>query len=372
MRLAGGSLFVSICLHRINTPAGRVTVRHLSAAGGMMIPVRFTTNDLPIREQFDAWLGWFDGVFNVDLAEGASGFPATSVVWTLDEFGLSHVKAPALTAVRDTALLRANPIDHWVITLGGRRTLGSGGTGLSLDVPAFVPYVSSLGRELVSQRSEDERLQLYLPRDSFRELAPLLDAAQAQALDTPLGRLLGDYIALLQRSFTELEAGDMQRLTNAVRAMVLACAGPSSDRLDLAASQINLTRREKVRQFIDMNLRDPALDATQLCRQVGMSRTQLYRLFHDDGGVARYIRHRRLLRGYADLSDTSNNASINTIADALCFEDASSFSRAFKQEFGLNPRDVRAAALAGQTLRIKATESNPEMPTTLRECLLRF
>jgi AraC-like DNA-binding protein len=340
--------------------------------GGMMIPVRFTTNDLPIREQFDAWQGWFEGVFNVALAEGKTGFAASSVVWTLDEFGLSHVRAPALTAVRDTALLRSNPIDHWVITLGQRRTIGSSGGGITLDVPASVPYVASLGRELVSQRSDDERLQLYLPRDSFRELAPLLDAAQAQALNTPLGRLLGDYIGLLQRSFVELEAGDMPRLTNAVRAMVLACAGPSSDRLDLASSQINLTRREKVRQFIDMNLREPRLDATLLCRQVGMSRTQLYRLFHDDGGVARYIRHRRLLRGYADLSDTGNNASINAIADALCFEDASSFSRAFKQEFGLNPRDVRAAAVAGQTLRIKPGELNAEMPSTLRECLLRF
>jgi len=337
-----------------------------------MIPVRFTTSELPIREQFDAWQGWFEGVFNVALAERETGFAASSVVWTLDAFGLSHVRAPALTAVRDTALIRSNPIDHWVITLGQRRTLGSGGAGLTLDVPGSVPYVASLGRELVSQRSSDERLQLYLPRDSFRELAPLLDAAQAQALDTPMGRLLGDYIGLLQRSFGELDAADMPRLTNAVRAMVLACAGPSSDRLDLASSQINLTRREKVRQFIDMNLREPTLDATLLCRQVGMSRTQLYRLFHDDGGVARYIRHRRLLRGYADLSDTANSASINVIADALCFEDASSFSRAFKQEFGLNPRDVRAAAVAGQTLRIKPGDQSSGMPSTLRECLLRF
>ncbi|HEV7256225.1 MAG TPA: helix-turn-helix domain-containing protein [Bosea sp. (in: a-proteobacteria)] len=277
-----------------------------------------------------------------------------------------------MTAVRNRTLLRANPIDHWVITLGRRRTVGSAGDGVELDVPPSVPYVSSLGRELVSQRSRDERLQLYLPRDSFRELAPVLDAAQAQALDTPLGRLLGDYIGLLERSFVDLEPADMPRLTNAVRAMVLACTGPSSDRLDVATSQINLTRREKVRQFIDRNLREPELDAALLCREIGMSRTQLYRLVHDDGGVARYIRQRRLLRAYADLSDASNSASINAIADALCFEDASSFSRAFKQEFGLNPRDVRAAAVAGQTLRIKPDEPSSEMPSTLRECLLRF
>lgn len=337
-----------------------------------MIPVRFTTHDLPIREQFDAWMGWFDGVFNVALAEHETGFAATSTVWTLDNFGLSRVKAPGLTAVRGRELLRSNPVDHWVVTLGQRRTLGSVGQGLALDVPPSVPFIASLGRELVSQRSQDERLQLYLPRDGFRELAPILEAAQGQALDTPLGRLLGDYIALLERSFADLEAEDVPRLTNAVRAMVLACTGPSSDRLDVATSQINLTRREKARQFIDRNLREPGLDATSLCREIGMSRTQLYRLFHDDGGVVRYIRHRRLLRSYADLSDPLNNASIHAIADSLCFEDASSFSRAFKQEFDLNPRDVRAAAVAGLTLRIKAREQPSAMPLTLRECLLRF
>jgi AraC-like DNA-binding protein len=337
-----------------------------------MIPTRFTTTDLPKREQFDAWLGWFEGTFNVALDDGPDEFSATSVIWTLDKFAISHVNAPALTAVRDSALLRSNPIDHWVITLGQSRTLGSAGQGIALDVPAFVPYVASLGRELVSNRPSDERLQLYLPRDGFRELTAILDAAQAQPLATPLGRLLGDYIVLLQRSLSELEAGDMPRLANAVRAMVMACVGPAADSLDMASNQINLTRRERARQFIDQRLRDPALDTTSLCRGLGMSRTQLYRLLQDDGGVANYIRHRRLLRSYADLSDTANNLSINAIAHALCFEDASSFSRAFKHEFGVNPRDVRAAAIAGQTLRLTKREPSPDRFLTLRDCLLQF
>jgi len=337
-----------------------------------MIPVRFSTGNFPLRQQFDAWQGWFEGVFDVALTDRDAGFEARNVVWTLDNFGLSHVKAPGLTAVRNRTLLRSNPVDHWVITLGQRRTVGSAGDGVVLDVPPAVPYVSSLGRELVSQRSQDERLQLYLPRDSFREFAPVLDAAHAQVLNTPLGRLLGDYIALLARSFADVEPEDVPRLTDAVRAMVLACTRPSADRLDVATSQINLTRREKARQFIDRNLREPGLDTTMLCREIGMSRTQLYRLFHDAGGVARYIRQRRLLRSYADLSDPSNSATINAIAESLCFEDASSFSRAFKQEFGLNPRDVRAAATVGLKLHVKPIQQRSVAPSTLRECLLRF
>lgn len=337
-----------------------------------MIPIRFSTSELPASQQLAAWRGWFDGMFDVAVEETEPGFDARSVVWALGDFGLSHVKAPALTALRGKKLLRSNPIDHWVITLGQSRTVGAGGEGVALDIPARTPFVVSLGRELVSQRSQDERLQLYLPRDSFRELAPVLDAAQGVALGTPLGRLLGDYIAILNSNFPALDAADVPRLTNAVRAMVLACTAPSADRLDLATTQINLTKREKVRHFIDRNLRHSDLDTAMLCREMGMSRTQLYRLLQADGGVAHYVRRRRLRRSYAELSEPSNTATITAIADSLCFEDASSFSRAFKQEFGVNPRDVRAAALAGLPPLARMREAEGAMPATLRECLLRF
>ncbi|MBW4656980.1 MAG: helix-turn-helix domain-containing protein [Kaiparowitsia implicata GSE-PSE-MK54-09C] len=226
----------------------------------------------------------------------------------------------------------------------------------------------SLGRSLVSQRSADERTHLFLPRDGFRDLASLLDAAEAQPLNSPLGRFLGDYVLLLRDNLPDLTLSDMSRFTGAVRSMVFACLAPTSDSLEEAGPQINLTRREQVRQFIDQNLRNPGLNARLLCRELGLSRTQLYRLFAQDHGVAHYVRYRRLLSCYVLLSDPSNALAINVIADTHCFEDASSFSRAFKQEFGHNPRDVRAAAVSGQHIADKRDEPFGE-PRTLNEYL---
>jgi AraC-like DNA-binding protein len=68
-----------------------------------------------------------------------------------------------------------------------------------------------------------------------------------------------------------------------------------------------------------------------------MSRSNLYRLFDDTGGVARYIRRERLLEARAVLSNPSTTQSISAITEDLCFADASSFSRAFKREFGIAP-----------------------------------
>jgi AraC-like DNA-binding protein len=337
-----------------------------------MSPIQFSTHGLPPREQIEAWRGWFDTVFDVVPGVADDGFAAQSTTWTLDGFALSRVAAPSLQATRTKTLIRRNPIDHWAVTLGQRATTGLGGHGETLNVPARTPFIVSLGCELLSQRSQDERLQLYLPRDTFSELAPMLDAVQGQALNTPLGKLLGDYIVLLEQSLAGLSAADLPRLTNAVRAMMLACVAPSSDHAAAAASQIDVSRREKARQVIGRHLRQPSLGTDTLCRELGMSRSQVYRLLQNDGGVMHYIQRRRLLQAYADLSDPSNTTSITAIAESLCFPDASSFTRAFKQEFGVSPRDVRAMSVAGQALLPVPRHPPGSEIATLRDCLRQF
>ena len=102
-----------------------------------------------------------------------------------------------------------------------------------------------------------------------------------------------------------------------------------------------------MRQAVRRHLRTPTLGPKTLSRLVGMSRSNLYRLFADTDGVARYIHVQRLLEVHAILSDSEKTQSISAIAEALCFADASSFSRTFKREFSYSPSEARSAALAG-------------------------
>lgn len=64
------------------------------------------------------------------------------------------------------------------------------------------------------------------------------------------------------------------------------------------------------------------------------------------GGVAKYIRQQRLLAAYTMISDPSNRLSIQQIAEGLCVAGGSSFSRAFRQEFGISPREIQAMSAA--------------------------
>ena len=104
-----------------------------------------------------------------------------------------------------------------------------------------------------------------------------------------------------------------------------------------------------------------------LSRLVGTSRPNLYRLFEDTGGVARYIHVQRVFKAHTILSDTEKTQSISAIAEDLCFADASSFSRIFKREFACSPSELRAEALASCTvLRSHAPWSTANFGALLR------
>jgi len=309
---------------------------------------RFSTESVPAAEQYDAWVSWFDRVFDVDPGpEHCRGFRAASETWALDGFALSRVVAPAVSVTRTRTLIRRNPLDPWVLTIGCNVDTSVTTAGRTFRARAGAPFLVSLGRELVSQRDEDERLQLYLSRDDFGDIAPVLDAAAGAVIDTPMGALLADYIRLLENRLKDIPAEDLPRLKDAVCAMVAACVAPTPDRMAAATEQVDLGRLERVRCAVRKHLRSPALGPRLLCRYVGASRSQLYRLLESEGGVARYIQRHRLLAAYAILGDPSSDEPIASIAETFCFADASGFSRAFRQEFGMSPSDLRAASKAG-------------------------
>lgn len=151
----------------------------------------------------------------------------------------------------------------------------------------------------------------------------------------------------LERRLPTITEADFPQLKDAVQAIVAAAVAPTAERVEIASRQIDLGRMERVRQVVRRHLRTPTLGPQALCRLVGMSRSNLYRLFETSGGVAQFIRSQRLLEAHAILTTPSNAQSISALAEDLCFADASSFSRAFRREFGSSPSDVRAAAIAG-------------------------
>jgi len=316
-----------------------------------MVPAKFTTKALPRREQLEAWCAWHGQIFDVIRSPlpADRGFPATHLNWKLPGLGISRVCAPPLHTERTQAVIHRNSVDHWVVSVNKGGTVDASTRNASVTVPAGVPYIFSMAEEISTTRTGRDltRLFLFLSRDNFRSIAPLLDAAVGTVLATSEGRLLADYMSVLASNLPDLPPEDGPRLVAATEAMLGACLAPSAGRLAVGEKPIDFTLMERVRRAVRRHLHSPSLGPGKLCREAGTSRSQLYRLLEGEGGVAHYIQRRRLAESLTLLCDVQNFLPVAKIAELLCFADASSFSRAFRREFGMTPSDVRAASPAG-------------------------
>lgn len=340
-----------------------------------MLAEHFDTASLPAARQLEGWQAWYDKMFDIAAPSTRSeGFVAQNETWGVPGITLSRVSSPANTVDRTTSVIRRNAIDHWVFTLSKQSASDvTARGGVSFEALPHTPFILSFGEEMaIRRRTEDRRIQVILARDSFPTIAPLIDAARGKTIDTPGARMLADYMLLLERNMPALEEENAQRLRSAVEAMLVVCLAPTSKALAAARDQINVTLMERVRQVVRRNLRSHLLGPDKLCREAATSRSQLYRLLEGEGGVARYIQRRRLSESFSLLCDATNNLSIGELAEMLCFADPSTFSRAFRREFGMSPKEVRALSYAGLPPIPPAKELAGPAIRTFSDCLRAF
>jgi AraC-like DNA-binding protein len=313
----------------------------------------FTTQSLKSSDQLQSWQEWFFPAFDITPLEPDDSFEAQNSLWKLGDLIVSRVLAPSVHVKRTKANPKKAAGDHWVLTYcrqGDTTVRTSKG---EFKAPEGVPFFWWFGDEFESKRTRVDRIQVLLPRERFNNLAPVLDAARGTAFETPLGALLGDYILALERHLPSLTEDDASTLAATSCQMIAACIAPSADRLRLAEPGISISLFERAKQIIDGQLQSLKLQPTTLCRQLGTSRSQLYRLFEKKGGVTHYIQQQRLMRIFHALCNANDRRPIAAVAADFCFEDPSSFGRAFRREFGCSAGDVRASAAAGVPLQVR-------------------
>jgi AraC-like DNA-binding protein len=100
----------------------------------------------------------------------------------------------------------------------------------------------------------------------------------------------------------------------------------------------------QLKAYIESRLADPKLSVESIAHACGMSPRSVHRAFALDasGSVSRYMWMRRINRCAAALQDgTEAHRSITEICYSWGFNSTSHFSRSFKDQFGVSPRDYR-------------------------------
>lgn len=102
---------------------------------------------------------------------------------------------------------------------------------------------------------------------------------------------------------------------------------------------------ERIFQTIEIRLSDPDLNYQQVAAEHGISPRYLQKLFESiEDSFGHYVKVRRLERCRLDLrSPLHVQKSISDILFEWGFNDSASFSRAFREQYGISPREYRKA-----------------------------
>jgi AraC-like DNA-binding protein len=334
--------------------------------------LRISTREMPERMQSEAWHGLGGSPFEFEPVSAGARFEVEHTTWDLGGVALSRTIFPALTYARTSRRVREDSIDHWFLTAPRRGEVRSLGAGRAAKTIPGTLKIQSLKGAFEGQTTAMDIVHLFVPRDFCRDEVAALDAADNTVIGSALGHLLADYLINLEHLLPLMKSDELPALLTTLRAMILACVAPNPDTLDEARATIDATFLERARQLIQRRLFSPTLGADELCRELGVSRSRLYRMFEPHGGVVHYIRQRRLLDAHAALSRTADRRTIVEIAAERGFMDAAEFSRAFKREFGYRPTDARTHANVWPIRRHESQAHTRDGEEGLAKILLRL
>lgn len=336
------------------------------SAPAMLAPLHETTTCLPPTHQFESWAAsnaLLD--FTAPAEPAAAGFAVAATSWRFGRFVLMTSTTPAARYCRAPMRIRRDGIDHWAIAVAtaGQRIMRAGDTVCLQRPGSFV--VTSMDQPAETLRAQSAWTYLFMPRDLFPGMGAAIDAARMMPIDSPLGRMLHDYLLMLPARMPAMRAEDAPRLADATRAMVAAALAPHADHAAAAEASAGGVLVARMRALIRANLGQATLGPDRLCAMLGTSRSQLYRHCEPFGGVAAIIQAERLRAAQRALCDASDRRPLTQIAMAVGIFDASSFTRLVRRHFGCSPTELRRAALAGQIAAPVPVERRADAAGTL-------
>jgi signal transduction histidine kinase/DNA-binding response OmpR family regulator len=139
-----------------------------------------------------------------------------------------------------------------------------------------------------------------------------------------------DELLLQMRNLIELRHRLQQRYSN------MGTLSPVEDKSLVIEDKFIM----KVRNILELNLDDDQFGIFELCKDLGMSRAQLYRKFKSltNRTVNEYIRSFRLFKARELL--LTSDLNVSEVAFEVGFKNLSHFSRVFTEEFGKNPSEL--------------------------------
>ncbi|WP_290873948.1 transcriptional regulator FeaR [Aquabacterium sp.] len=234
------------------------------------------------------------------------------------------------------------------VQVKGRGLIAQDGREALLEPGDFAIYDSARPYTLSFSEAFEERC-LKVHEGRLRELFKGADQVTATKVSrsSGVGRLLAQTMGAACQQADRLEGVASGAVSDAILSLLAGGLSTLSASLPAAPSALESYHLGRIRAFIAQNLGDGDLTVDRIAAHVGLSVAHVYRLFKSQTlSPSEYLWSERLARCRQDLSDpTLRRQSVSQIAFRWGFNDASHFSRAFRQHHGMSPLAWRRQAL---------------------------
>ncbi len=188
------------------------------------------------------------------------------------------------------------------------------------------------------------QISLHIPRETLESCLPYryIEAARTISGVSGMGAVIRDFLSSTYNEAACIGEQDYPAVREALLNFLVATLRDYAPEGVLGQKVKQLTH---IRKTIEQKLTDPGLSPTMIAELCGISTRHLHRLFKGDGvSFGEWVRKRRLEEARRQLANKHfADHSIIQIAFHWGFNDAAHFSRTFRQEFGLSPRQYRMA-----------------------------
>ncbi|SAK45007.1 AraC family transcriptional regulator [Caballeronia hypogeia] len=331
---------------------------------------RFSTQAVPRERQLLAWRDRVGHVVDVlpDKAQVERGFEGKIDLHAAGGLVFTEARTEALVLERSIARVSTDTRRDFAFHVYAEGETGHvGGVNLKRSEPGSVRGIVAfdLNQRFRLERPACRVLTMFVPRPIVAAHIGDCEALHGRVLsfDAPLAGFVLQHFDATARELPTLERPDAIDLLDAGAQLLLSAFAGKPHASPDARTALQTAVKAQAKRYVETHLHEADLTPMNVVDALGVKRATLYRWFEREGGLAAYIRERRL-REAADELVRLPNLQIADIAFGLGFKSASDFTRAFRRAFDVSPLEMRMCALellraqpAGHLTRARAARS---------------
>lgn len=313
------------------------------------VPV-FDTAGVPAHDRYRLWRDTnTHGLSEVYDTAPTEPFSMATEWIDLGTLAIADVRISAQEWRRDAGRLRD---DNDELSVNIRHVGGGYGDmdGRNLVAPGGSIILTDMARTNAHHSEASTCMGFRLPRKVAEQFLPSVRSLHGHVVMPQHAALLNSHLMTLRHGASSMPASSGPAIAQTILDLFAVVVHASLGDTPRDIAQHERALGVQLRDEIERNLGSPSLSAARLSRTLGVSRSTLYRLLQEEGGVQAYIRTRRLARVAAALRRADGQETIAVLAERWGFCDAAYLGRAFRETYGMTPgsyREMHGAAPRG-------------------------